>query len=179
MLVFFVCLCELLFLTFTILYLIYLHTGKYIYLNFNLVLVDAMVLDPTLYLNDTTKNTSGVNFLLPFMKRTAHKMTINKIMGRILSDLTVNGKNDYKEFRVPSLPVGCNGSSFCAGVVNTLLTFMPEYMVGIVTGHDGGTGDKKLQHRIDYIRGSRANLISSGTVLGGDYSLPYGQNGMP
>ena len=43
----------------------------------------------------------------------------------------------------------------------------------------GGTGDKKHSHLIDYIRGSRANLIPLGTVLGGDYPFPYGQNGMP
>ena len=97
-----------------------------------------MTLEPTMYMNDITENTSGVTFLLPFIKCTSHRSTVNKSMGRILTDLTENGKKDYRDYRVPSLPVGCNGSSFRAGVVNTLLPFMPEYMVSIATGHDGG-----------------------------------------
>ena len=138
-----------------------------------------MTLEPTMYMNEITENTSGVTFLLPFIKRTSHRSTLNKSMGRILTDLTENGKKDYRDYRVPSLPVGCNGSSFRAGVVNTLLPFMPEYMVSIATGHDGGSGDKQHKHLYDYVRGSRANLIPSGNILGGDDPFPFGQNGMP
>ena len=100
-------------------------------------------------------------------------------MGRILTDLTDIGKKEYKDYRVPSMPVGCNGSSFRSGVVNTLLPYMPEYMVAMATGHDAGTGNKVHKHVYDYVRGSRANLIPSGIMLGGDEPFPFGQNGMP
>ena len=138
-----------------------------------------MALDENMYINYIPENTSGVTFLLPFIKRSQHRSTLNKSMGRILTDLTDIGKKEYKDYRVPSMPVGCNGSSFRSGVVNTLLPHMPEYMVSMATRHDAGTGSKSHKHLYDYVRGSRANLVPSGNMLGGDEPFPFGQNGMP
>ena len=138
-----------------------------------------MALDESMYINCIPENTSGVTFLLPFIKRSQHRSSLNKSMGRILTDLTEIGKKEYKDYRIPSMSVGRNGSSFRAGVVNTLLPYMPEYMVAMATGHDAGTGKNQHKHLYDYVRGSRANLVPAGNMLGGEDPFPFGKNGMP
>ena len=97
-------------------------------------------------------------------------------MGRMITDLMKGGtgKSSYSNFRI-SLPIGSNAASICVGLINELFMSMPEHFITVATGHtkDGGN------HVYDYIRACKAALMPSTILLGGDYPVPYGQNGIP